>query len=1243
MALNFNVFAVRAFNESDALVESKDLGGDMPIKGGDEVLKTNQCGLEAQEMSGAVPNIQIIDASRVKDYNERINGADIKYPKENGFANACSEEVQLECKSSNMAHASHLATSNDDYKGLIFDPGGVERINGAASKVDGLDMLATLIALKGAQYIVDWRMPPVACLLKAIILLIVCTAITNNEQETNHGAYDVLRNDHIARKDNEHTAHFNADGIVMLPGQPEKRFDGNVGMSANAIINVAFVGNGVDDEKGVKVRSVAQMTSHCECDVPHKFQYADADAIKGDDGGSLETFAERMELRLHKDDWTDTFEAYAMMNQKSRDTIPPLYTPLRAWNPNAHDIDEFEHADADAAIKSEPATQMTLNIKIEESIIGTALEAYAQSYKLLRENEKAPTINAMKVEAEVDICIIDDVDDVDESVQSDAAAVVFATINSSAGCGEPLLLINAYIADDAFLNDSKIDARVTSRELIGAVQHELNRLVTTMSVVEHYFGFKQGNKMIALEPHRCHKAMTTDYGDVFNKCKSDALRGRNRDALYDDDADELVNSIGDEYAALLSEPKTYVCVANIKRSGHLNIELLNGALHRACIDVASAAVSMAQGIGSEKMLGAVEKIDASPTCDPNEINNIVHSKCTKPCSLVDPLQKQSQNSTENATMATLHEDKDKVRESYTQFRGLAPRHPQIASRIEGENSSTKINEQDDISAALHQTQQRGDASPFDYVCEAERRFVVKMAKDECRSNNDDPKTDERSKANGAVYNDDQSTARVLAGPALSELQNQQQPFYAPMKGRQSNIDITVVESEATARQIEHDEDFGAEVLHAQGREEGNNDSLTVKEYVGEAALCNDDGGQTPRDEFDPGGEQKANEMDRTVCAAIPKAEALMHDVFAMVPRPKKGGNDHGDEEVMAHTADGMDLPSAAPISVASLCSSKTPSKDEARGEEPCETLRIMADGLARQIDGAKANSDGYKDVKNNDAQFNKATNLKSTTMALALKLKMKGSDDARSRSSLSVSADSRSSLPSASATIDNPLTMPHATHKMAAPSRRLNDSTVDAHVEVPVQHEMAKRMEAPTKLPITLSGDNNDNNLIIGKTHTDDAIEADGLRKMKPMFELNIESEKAKWHSTLALKFSKKESDKFITDEDVVDGAKDYDVATSPNPHTATTQIRALSSEGDDSSEAWTYKVKMRDKQGSKDILMDCVGDNEQLKAALIIIVAMSGTVNNCEGSMTGKGSEPVKYKTARTQRVSCASAVIFM
>ena len=75
-----------------------------------------------------------------------------------------------------------------------------------------------------------------------------------------------------------------------------------------------------------------------------------------------------------------------------------------------------------------------------------------------------------------------------------------------------------------------------------------------------------------------------------------------------------------------------------------------------------------------------------------------------------------------------------------------------------------------------------------------------------------------------------------------------------------------------------------------------------------------------------------------------------------------------------------------------------------------------------------------------------------------------------------------------------------------------------------------------------------------------------------------------------------------------VDGAKDY-VATSPNPHTATMQSRALSSEGDDSSEAGTYKVKLRDKQSDKDISMNSVGDNEQLKAALIIIVAMSGTV----------------------------------
>merc|ERR1719334_1062870 len=66
------------------------------------------------------------------------------------------------------------------------------------------------------------------------------------------------------------------------------------------------------------------------------------------------------------------------------------------------------------------------------------------------------------------------------------------------------------------------------------------------------------------------------------------------------------------------------------------------------------------------------------------------------------------------------------------------------------------------------------------------------------------------------------------------------------------------------------------------------------------------------------------------------------EVSAMVPRRNKGGDDYEDEDVMADAADDMDLPSAAPMPVASLCSSKVPSSDEARGEELCETLLIMA-------------------------------------------------------------------------------------------------------------------------------------------------------------------------------------------------------------------------------------------------------------------------------------------------------------
>merc|ERR1712154_383131 len=56
-----------------------------------------------------------------------------------------------------------------------------------------------------------------------------------------------------------------------------------------------------------------------------------------------------------------------------------------------------------------------------------------------------------------------------------------------------------------------------------------------------------------------------------------------------------------------------------------------------------------------------------------------------------------------------------------------------------------------------------------------------------------------------------------------------------------------------------------------------------------------------------------------------------------------------------------------------------------------------------------------------------------------------------------------------------------------------------------------------------------------------------------------------------------------------------------------------------------------RDKQSDKDILMDNVGDNEQLKAALIIIVAMStGNMKPRDSyddsiGITGKGSEPVE------------------
>jgi len=55
------------------------------------------------------------------------------------------------------------------------------------------------------------------------------------------------------------------------------------------------------------------------------------DAIKADDGGSPETYADQIEL--HKNDEADTFDAYAIINEKSKDT--PLLLQSVALNDGA--------------------------------------------------------------------------------------------------------------------------------------------------------------------------------------------------------------------------------------------------------------------------------------------------------------------------------------------------------------------------------------------------------------------------------------------------------------------------------------------------------------------------------------------------------------------------------------------------------------------------------------------------------------------------------------------------------------------------------------------------------------------------------------------------------------------------------------------------------------------------------------------------------------------------------------------